>query len=236
MKKASPFIGAMLIIVILCPTYLALPSISQSQPRLLTVQVRAETKTEQVFNESILTTKLTRIEEWTNGTLLQMTFYHVINPSNTSTELASNTTYLTKLATLATDHQPREYYGTNSTPPREVIVTYKKWITNTTTPQRESASAETSSIRPQADARYPYTAVIDTLQFVLKGKYESIFVTYDHNDNYNDEEDGGVYPLQANTPYILRGSQKPYHIHLIRDLLNSWVVGNISEALAVAAS
>ena len=232
MKKASPFIGAMLIIVILCPTYLALPSISQLQPRLLAVQVRTETKTEQVFNESILTTKLTRIEEWTNGTLLQMTFYHIINPSDTSAELASNTTYLTELVEFP-QSQPREYYGANSTPPREVIVTYRKWITNTTTPETESALIKTSTIRPLAGVLYPYTDWIDTLKFVLKGSYGNVFATYDHDDNYNPD---GYYPLEANTPYILTGSQKPYHIHLIRDLLNSWVVGNISEALAVAAS
>jgi len=70
MKKASPFLGAMLIIIILCPTYLAVPSVSQLQPQILTVQIKTETKTEQVFNETILTTELTRIEKWTNGTLL----------------------------------------------------------------------------------------------------------------------------------------------------------------------
>ena len=238
MKKASPFIGVMLIII-LCPTYLAVPTISQLQPQLLTVQTRIETKMEQVFNETILTTELTRIEKWTNGTLLQMTFYHILNPSNSSAQQASNITYIAKLATLQIEHQPREYYGTNSTPPREIIVTYRKWITNTTTPETESALAETSSIEPMAGMRYPYIEIsnrTDYLQFVLKGKYGNVFATYDHNDNYNDEKDGGVYPLEANTPYILSGSRKPYHIHLTRDLLNSWVVGNISEALAVAAS
>jgi hypothetical protein len=104
MKKASPFIGVMLIIIILCPTYLAVPTILQLQPQLLTVQTRTETKTEQVFNETILTTKLTRIEKWTNGTLLKMTFYHILNPSNSSAQQASNITYIAKLATLQVEH------------------------------------------------------------------------------------------------------------------------------------
>lgn len=233
MKKASPFIGAMLIIIILCPTYLAVPSVSQLQPQILTVQIKTETKTEQVFNETILTTELTRIEKWTNGTLLQMTFYHILNPSNSSAQQASNITYIAKLAILQIEHQPREYYGTNSTPLREVIVTYRKWIINTTTPETESASIKTSTIRPLASVIYPYTDRIDTLKFVLKGSYGNVFATYDHDDNYNPD---GYYPLEANTPYILRGSQKPYHIHLIKDLLDSWVIGNLTAAMVVAAT
>lgn len=80
---------------------------------------------------------------------------------------------------------------------------------------------------------YPYTDWMDSLKFVLKGSYGGVFATYDHDDNYNSD---GYYPLEADTPYILTGKQKPYHIHLTRNLLDAWVFGNLTAAAVVAAT
>jgi len=222
-------LGAVLIFIVVSPTYLGVSSLSQLQPSLLKVTTAQEVKTIEILGKNVLTLTTTRIEEWTNGTKLRMVFYHLLNPSNSSID----SKVATSLAVSEKFSKPREYYGMNSTPPREVIITYTKWISNTTTRTEKTSRIESASIRPLTGVYYPYTDWIDGLKFVLEGEYNEVFATYDHDDNYNDD---GYYPLQENTPFILQGDTKPYHVHLIKDLLNSWVAGNISEALAVAAS
>jgi len=224
-----PIIGAVLIFIVVSPTYLRVSSLSQLQPSLLKVTTSEEVKTIEILGKNVLTLTTTRIEEWTNGTKLRMVFYHLLNPSNSSVD----SKVATSLAVSENFSKPREYYGMNSTPPKEVIITYTKWISNTTTKTEKTSRIESASIRPLTGVYYPFTARIDGCRFVLEGEYNGVFATYDHDDNYNRD---GYHPLEANTPYILEGNAKPYHIHLIKDLLNSWVAGNVSEELAVAAS
>lgn len=93
-----------------------------------------------------------------------------------------------------------------------------------------------TEINPMAqNVYYPYTDIYDGLQFVLEGTYGDIFSSYTHNDNYNSEEDGGIYPLEANKPYALQGFQRS-HIHLTRNLLDSWIAGNISAVFFTIAT
>ena len=227
MRKIA-ILGAVLIFIVLSPTYLGVSSLSQLQPSLLKVTMTQETKTIEILGKNVLTLTTTRIEEWTNGTKLRMVFYHLLNPSNSSID----SKVATSLAVSEKFLKPREYYGMNSTPPREVIITYTKWISNTTTKTEKTSRIESATIKPLTGVYYPYTDWIDGLKFVLEGEYNGVFATYDHDDNYNND---GYYPLQENTPFILQGNAKR-HIHLTKDLLDSWIAGNISDALAVAAS
>lgn len=229
MRKMS-LIGMMLIAIIIYPNYIGIPLSLELQPRLIDSQVSRTVKTIEAMGMSIPSVITTRIEEWSNGTKFHMIFYHLLD--------ANSEMGCLKAPEEIDFSKPREYYGTNSTPSREVIVTYTKWITNSSaaTPKETSQANQALTNLLETGVYYPYTSLIDTLQFVLKGRFGNVFVSYDHNDNYNSEVNGGVYPLEANTPYILKGSQKPYHVHLTKDLLDGWVVGNLTAALVVGAT
>ena len=143
MRKIA-ILGAVLIFIVLSPTYLGVSSLSQLQPSLLKVTMTQETKTIEILGKNVLTLTTTRIEEWTNGTKLRMVFYHLLNPSNSSID----SKVATSLAVSEKFSKPREYYGMNSTPPREVIITYTKWISNTTTKTEKTSRIESASVKP----------------------------------------------------------------------------------------
>lgn len=186
-----PIISIMLIAIVTTPNYLGISAFPELQPRLLNRQVEKVTKTVEVLGISIPTVITTTIEEWSNGTRLHMVFYHLLNSSSEISPLA---------APEEIDFsKPREYYGVNSTPLREVIITYTKWITNSSAATKVTTQNNHPSTRPLA-VYYPHTRIIDGLWFVLKGEYQGVFATYDHDDNYNE---GGYYPLEANTPQNL---------------------------------
>lgn len=229
MHKMLPAIAMLLCFVVISPTFIEPTLIAQTraQPKLISVQTQTEMKTIEVLGKSIPTRKTIQIEKWSNGTKLQMSFRHILNPSdNNSTQLP--------LVINGTESQPRQYFGLDSPPPREVVVNYKKWITNTTAMEiKKAPESKAGSVSPSAilaSVYYPDTDIVDGLQFVLEGSYEDVFVSYDHDDNYNED---GYHPLEVNTPYHLSGDQIPYHIHLIKDLLDAWVAGNLSMAETV---
>jgi len=228
-KGLRKILMSAILIAIVCPTYLVIPSSSQLQPRLLEVTTNKEIKTIEGLGKSFPTVTISKIEKWTNGTKLHMIFYHLLNPSSSSVDLDS---VATSLAT--TEALPSKQYW-DSTPPDEVIVTYTTWITEKMEKTERCTETKERGVRPLTGVYYPYTDTYDTLQFVLEGTYGDIFASYTHNDNYNSEEEGGVYPLQENKPYLLQGSSR-LHKHLTKNLLDSWVAGNITAAYFVAVT
>lgn len=110
---------------------------------------------------------------------------------------------------------------------RRVRVNCTTWFN---TYSSSEPTATTNAQIPLADNPnlFPGEHRVDILSFLPKGNNGTHFVSYDHDNNYDQR---GYYPGEWYTPYSLNGLQKT-HVHLAADLLDNWI-RNVHDDITV---
>jgi len=208
-RKSLSAIGVVMSLIIILSQFSGVISNAENHsttPSLIRVETTNVMKTLAMFGCINVVQQFTSLETWTNGTKVCLAD-HVINFTNPICGVWVNcTTWLNSAAASTTI----------------------KSAPTTTIVQPSVFRAYSESALYSNTATTPDT---DFLMFLLKGSNGTCFVSYDHDNNYDQR---GYYPGGWNEDYYLNGMWK-VHIHFPQKLLSDWIQGNQTAMLLVVA-